>query len=61
MDPVKSVLIYHEPEMPLGQVLYKTKGKTEGNDDLHALSSELKSEEFPRIAVGVQYPNPNMR
>jgi len=61
VDPAKSVLIYHEPTLPLGAVHYMTKGRTEGNADLHALASELKTEEFPRIAVGVQYPDPTMR
>lgn len=55
------MLIYHEPTLPVGAVHYMTKGRTDGNADLHKLASELKTEEFPRIAVGVQYPDPTMR
>jgi len=61
VDPQKSVLIYHEPSLPLGKVEYMTKGRTEHNKDLHRIATELKSEEFPRIAVGIDFPEPNTR
>lgn len=61
VEPTKSVLIYHEPSLPLGTVEYMTKGRTEHNSDLHKLATELKTEEFPRIAVGIEYPTPNTR
>lgn len=57
VEPKKSVLVYHEPSLPLGTVEYMVKGRTEKNSDLHALATEIKSEAFPRIAVGIQYPD----
>jgi len=61
VEPTKSVIIYHEPGLPLGTVEYMTKGRTEHNKDLHKIATELKTEEFPRIAVGIEYPTPNTR
>jgi len=61
VDPRKSVLVYHEPSLPLGTVEYMTQGRTDGNKELSVLAKEFKSEEFPRIAVGIDYPKPNYR
>lgn len=61
VEPTKSVLIYHEPNLPIGTVEYMTKGRTDHNKDLHALASEMKTEEFPRIAVGIEFPLTNTR
>eukprot|EP01111_Echinosteliopsis_oligospora_P008963 TRINITY_DN2537_c0_g1_i1.p1 TRINITY_DN2537_c0_g1~~TRINITY_DN2537_c0_g1_i1.p1 ORF type:complete len:295 (-),score=79.32 TRINITY_DN2537_c0_g1_i1:36-920(-) len=61
VTPMKSVMIYHETQLPLGEVEYRTKGRTDHNPDLHKIATELKSEWFPRIAVGIEYPSSSVR
>jgi len=61
VEPLNSIIIYHEPDLPLGEVEYLSRGSTMHNQDLHQIALELKTERFPRIAVGIEYPEENTK
>jgi len=61
IEPSKSIFIYHETQLPIGDVRFATSGRTNHNQALAHLAEDLKTDEFPRIAVGIEHPTPNVR
>lgn len=43
VDPMKSIYIYHETNMPIGEVRFMMGGRTDHNSALNALAEDLKT------------------
>lgn len=61
IDPQKSIFVYHETQLPVGEVNFITAGRTGHNPALNAIAQDLKTNEFPRIAIGIEHPESGVR
>lgn len=43
IDPFKSIFIYHETQLPIGEVRFTLGGRTDHNSALHELATDLKT------------------
>ncbi|MBI4051656.1 MAG: aminoacyl-tRNA hydrolase [Elusimicrobia bacterium] len=56
--PPASILIcYDDLDLPLGQIRIRTKGSSGGHKGVESILTTLRSEEIPRLRLGIGSPN----
>jgi PTH1 family peptidyl-tRNA hydrolase len=55
-QPQDLVIIYDEMELPLGRLRIRAKGSDGGHNGMKSIISELGTQDFPRIRVGIGPP-----
>ena len=59
IEPAKIIVIYDDINLPVGRLRVRGKGSDGGHNGIKSIVSQLGSNEFPRIRVGVgERPNP---
>jgi len=57
----KSIFLHHEINLRVGEVSISSVGRTSHNPDLHDVANTIGGIEFYRIAIGINYPSPDIR
>ena len=56
VKPSDIVVIYDEMDLPLGRMRIRPGGSPAGHNGIRSIISELRTQEFPRIRVGIGHP-----
>ena len=56
--PADLVIIYDDMELPLGRLRIRASGSDGGHNGMRSIISALKTQDFPRIRVGIGPPLP---
>ncbi|MBI4498187.1 MAG: aminoacyl-tRNA hydrolase [Chloroflexi bacterium] len=57
LAPQDLIVIYDDLDLPLGRIRVRAKGSSGGHNGLKSLIDHLKTQEFPRIRVGISRPS----
>lgn len=57
--PKQIIVIYDDLDLDLGKIRIREKGSAGGHKGLLSIIEELKTEEFPRIRIGINRPSNN--
>ena len=58
--PTDLVVIYDEMELPMGRLRIRPSGSDGGHNGVRSIIATLKTQEFPRIRVGIGPPLPEL-
>ncbi|MBI2845553.1 MAG: aminoacyl-tRNA hydrolase [Chloroflexi bacterium] len=58
LPPDRLLVVYDDLDLPLGQIRLRPKGSSGGHKGMASIVQSLKSEEFPRLRVGIGRPTP---
>ena len=56
--PADLVIIYDDMELPLGRLRIRASGSDGGHNGMRSIIAALKTQDFPRIRVGIGAPGP---
>ena len=57
ISPDNLIVIYDDMDLPLGKLRIRQRGSAAGHKGVASIIASLKSEDFPRIRVGIGRPN----
>ena len=61
ISPDRTIILFDDVSLPLGKIRIRAKGSAGGHNGIKSVISELHTEEFPRIKIGVgEKPSPEM-
>lgn len=58
--PADLVVIYDEMELPIGRLRIRPSGSSGGHNGMRSIIAALKTQDFPRIRVGIGPPLPEL-
>ena len=58
--PADLVVIYDEMELPMGRLRIRPSGSDGGHNGIRSIITTLKTQDFPRIRVGIGPPSPEL-
>ena len=56
VKPSDIVVIYDEMDLPLGKIRIRPGGSPAGHNGIRSIIGELRTQEFPRVRVGIGHP-----
>ena len=56
VKPADIVVIYDEMDLPVGRIRIRPNGSPAGHNGIRSIIGELRTQEFPRIRVGIGHP-----
>ena len=56
VKPTDIVVIYDEMDLPVGKIRIRPNGSPAGHNGIRSIIGELRTQEFPRIRVGIGHP-----
>ena len=57
VKPADIVVIYDEMDLPLGKIRIRPNGSPAGHNGIRSIIGELRTQEFPRVRVGIGHPD----
>ena len=57
VSPEHMLVVYDDMDLPLGKLRLRPLGGSGGHNGLNSIISELDTQEFPRLRIGVGRPN----
>ena len=57
VPPERMLVVYDDMDLPLGKLRLRLSGSSGGHNGLNSIISELDTQEFPRLRIGVGRPN----
>jgi PTH1 family peptidyl-tRNA hydrolase len=57
-QPANLIIIYDEMDLPVGKLRIRPSGSAAGHNGIHSIITALRTQDFPRIRVGIGHPPP---
>ncbi len=57
VKPVDILVIYDEMDLPLGKIRIRPGGGPAGHNGIRSIIGDLRTQEFPRVRVGIGHPD----
>ncbi|MFN3814070.1 MAG: aminoacyl-tRNA hydrolase [Aquificaceae bacterium] len=61
LEPEEILIVYDDIDMPLGKMRLRLSGSSGGHNGLESIIREIKTENFPRLKVGIGRPKDRNR